>query len=299
VRSLLAIWAALASCVAAQDMRPRAAKIPRNGFDFWYRTLGFGAPVVILSGGPGMDCDYMTPVFAELARKRLAILPELAGTGRSRASSITSETAGLAANVAALDALRASMGHDRWTMLGHSAGAMLAIAYAGAHPDRVQALVLVSSGPVSGRYQAGAMDNVRLRLTAEERTAMDRALEKGDIGAAILSSTPGYFYDRQKALDFKEQFRPGSFHPDAMKVMNDDMHAPGVDLKSALGKLDRPVLVITGRQDPFDPAIQDEIAAPARSATVVYIDRCGHFPWIEQPREFFNAVADFLSLHAR
>ena len=298
MRSLLAILAALALCAAAQDT-PRAAKIPRAGFDFWYRTLGFGAPVVILSGGPGMDCDYIRPVFVELAKKRLAVLPELAGTGRSRASSITSETAGLAANVAALDALRSSMGHDRWTVLGHSAGAMLAIAYAGAHPDRVQTLVLVASGPVSGRYQAGAMDNVRLRLTAEERAAMDRALEKGDIGAGILSSTPGYFYDRQQALDFKAQFRPESFHLDAMKVMNADMHAPGVDLKIALGKVDRPVLVITGRQDPFDPAIQDEIAAAARTATVVYIDRCGHFPWIEQPREFFKTVADFLSLHAR
>jgi proline iminopeptidase len=294
----LAILGALAISAAAQDTA-REAKVPRPGFDFWYRTLGYGAPVVILSGGPGMDCEYVTPVFTEIAKKRLAILPELAGTGRSRASSIKSETAGLAANVAALDALRSSMGHDRWTVLGHSAGAMLAIAYAGAHPDRVQSLVLVSSGSISSRYAAGAMDNIRLRLTADERAATDRAMEKGDIGASILSSTPGYFYDRQKALDFQAQFRPDSFHLDAMKVMNADMHAPGVDLKSALGKLDRPVLVITGRQDPFDPAIQDEIAAAARSSTVVYIDRCGHFPWIEQPRDFFNTVADFLSAHAR
>ena len=289
---------AVALSAAAQDT-PREAKIQRPGFDLWYRTLGYGAPVVILSGGPGMDCEYVTPVFTEIAKKRLAILPELAGTGRSRASSITSETAGLAANVAALDALRASMGHDRWTVLGHSAGAMLAIAYAGAHPDRVQSLVLVSSGSISSRYAAGAMDNIRLRLTADERAATDRAMEKGDIGASILSSMPGYFYDRQKALDFQTQFRPESLHLDAMKVMTADMHAPGVDLKSALGKLDRPVLVITGRQDPFDSAIQDEIAAAARSSTVVYIDRCGHFPWIEQPRDFFNAVADFLNAHAR
>jgi proline iminopeptidase len=296
--SWLAILGALAVSAAAQET-PREAKIPRPGFDLWYRTLGYGAPVVILSGGPGMDCDYVTPVFTETAKKRLAVLPELAGTGRSRAASITSETAGLAANVAALDALRSSMGHDRWTVLGHSAGAILAIAYAGAHPDRVQSLVLISSGPISGRYAAGVMDNIRLRLNAEERAATDRAIEKGDFGASILSSTPGYFYDRQKALEFQAQFRPESFHLDAMKVMAADIYAPGVDLKSALAKLDRPVLVIAGRQDPFDPAIQDEIAAAARSSTVVYINRCGHFPWIEQPRDFFKAVVDFLNAHAR
>jgi proline iminopeptidase len=298
MRLRLALLASLAVCGTAQDA-PRAAKIQRPGFDFWYRTLGYGAPVVILSGGPGLDCDYLGPVFGEVARKRLAILPELAGTGRSRAASITTETAGLAANVAALDALRSSMGHERWTLLGHSAGAMLAIAYAGAHPERVQSLVLVSSGPISAKYEPGLMDNVRLRLIPEERAAMDRALEKGDILAAMLSSTPGYFYDRQKALDFKAQFRPEAFHPDAMAVMTADMHSPDVNLKSALVKLERPVLVIAGRQDPCDPAIQDEIAAAARGSTLVYIDRCGHFPWIEQPRDFFNAVMDFLNQHAR
>ncbi len=294
----VAFLAALMLPAAAQET-PREAKIQRPGFDFWYRTLGYGAPVVILSGGPGMDCDNMIPIFTEIGKKRLAILPELAGTGRSRAASITSATAGLAANIAALDALRASMGHERWTLLGHSAGAMLAIAYAGAHPNRVQSLVLVSSGPISSKYASGAMDNVRLRLTPAERAAMDRALETGDIAAMIVPSAPGYFYDRQKGIEFAAQFRPESFHLDAMAVMNADMHAPEVDLKNALGKVDRPVLVITGRQDPFDPAIQDEIAAAARKPRLVYIDRCGHFPWIEQPDDFFRAVSDFLNLHAR
>jgi proline iminopeptidase len=298
VRLRLALLAAFALSAPAQEAI-HAAKIQRPGFDFWYRTLGYGAPIVILAGGPGLDCDYVTPVFIEIAKKRLAILPELAGTGRSRGASITSETAGLAANVAALDALRSSMGHDRWTVLGHSAGAMLAVAYAGAHPDRIQSLVLVSSVPISGKYAAGTTDNIQLRLNAEERAATDRAFQKGDIGEMILSSMPGYFYDRRKALDYKDQFRPEWFHLDAMKMINADMHAPSVDLKAVLGKLDRPALVITGRQDPFDPAIQDEIAAAARSSTLVYIDRCGHFPWIEQPRDFFTALADFLNAHAR
>jgi hypothetical protein len=52
--SWLAILGALAVTAAAQDT-PHAAKIQRPGFDLWYRTLGYGAPVVILSGGPGMD----------------------------------------------------------------------------------------------------------------------------------------------------------------------------------------------------------------------------------------------------
>ena len=66
------------------------AKISREGFDLWYRTYGSGRPVLVLSGGPGLDCDYMEPVAQELARKNQAVLVEQRGTGRSRPPVVSS-----------------------------------------------------------------------------------------------------------------------------------------------------------------------------------------------------------------
>jgi proline iminopeptidase len=56
----------------------------------------------------------------------------------------------LARAIADLDALRASWGHERWTVFGHSWGATLALAYAWTHPERTRAVVYCSGvGPGS------------------------------------------------------------------------------------------------------------------------------------------------------
>ena len=34
----------------------------RDGVELFYRTAGWGSPVIFLSGGPGFSVDYMIPV---------------------------------------------------------------------------------------------------------------------------------------------------------------------------------------------------------------------------------------------
>jgi hypothetical protein len=40
-------------------------KISRDGFTLYYRTEGSGKPIIFLSGGPGLEVDYVKPA-AEL-----------------------------------------------------------------------------------------------------------------------------------------------------------------------------------------------------------------------------------------
>jgi proline iminopeptidase len=68
------------------------AKISREGLDLWYRTYGSGRSVLALSGGPGLDCDYVEPVAQELAKKSRAVFVELRGTGRSCPPVVDAET---------------------------------------------------------------------------------------------------------------------------------------------------------------------------------------------------------------
>jgi hypothetical protein len=58
-------------------------KLPRGDFALYYRVGGVGRPVVIFSGGPGDDSEYLMPVAQDVARSAQAIVPELRGTGRS------------------------------------------------------------------------------------------------------------------------------------------------------------------------------------------------------------------------
>ena len=133
----------------------REGKLPREGFDLRYRIYGHGSPLLVLSGGPGFDSDYMEPVAAELASDNETILVDLRGTGRSRPPQINRDTVNLKLYLADLEALRERLGYDRWTVLGHSAGANLALNYALSFPparrcagaDRFRAR---AAGPDSG-----------------------------------------------------------------------------------------------------------------------------------------------------
>lgn len=99
-----------------------------------------GAPVVVLHGGPGGGCSPGMRRFFDPKHYR-AVLFDQRGCGRS------SPHAGVENNttwdlVADIERIRRDLGIERWTVFGGSWGACLALLYAQAHPERVNALVL-------------------------------------------------------------------------------------------------------------------------------------------------------------
>ena len=292
--SLLALpWLAM----SLQAQEHQEGHVTNNGLQVHYRVYGAGAPVVILSGGPGFDCDYMQPLAQKLGKGYRAILVDLRGTGRSVPPVINHDTVNLKLTLADLEAIREQIGVERWTVLGHSAGAVLAMAYAASYPSRVSSLLLVNSGPIRAASAAAEMDNVMLHLTPQEREEMSKSGAK-DFGSLFKYLAPGYFYDRSHLAQLPPAFGPANFHEETANLLAADIFSGDGDLRPGLKDFSRPVLVIAGRQDPCDPAMQYEIHLALKNSTLRLLDRCGHFSWIEQPEQFYHAVRDFLSAHA-
>ncbi len=104
-----------------------------------------GRPALYLHGGPGAGCTPGARKYFDPGIFR-AVLFDQRGSGRSRPAAETPEH-DLATNttphlVADIEVLRVHLGVERWTVLGVSWGTTLALAYAEAHPDRVEGLVL-------------------------------------------------------------------------------------------------------------------------------------------------------------
>jgi len=295
LRRVFIISLALAACIGAQS--PETRRVARAGFDLYYRVYGTGAPIAILSGGPGMDCDYMGPVAREIAKTNRAVIIELRGTGRSMPPVLNPQTINVDEYVSDLEAVRADLRTERWTLLGHSAGAMLAMSYGARCPEHVVSLVLVGSGPVR-RVSGNVMnDNVNLRLTPEERKQIPLLAKGGWPTAALVRlTTPGLFYDREKARAFLAGFRDESFHEETHRLLNLAQHAES-DMRPSLKSFNRPALVIAGRQDPIDPGVQYEIHLALKNSQLEFLNRCGHFAWVEQPDEFYRIVKAFLAAH--
>lgn len=99
-----------------------------------------GQPVLFLHGGPGAGASPLHRRFFDPEHYRIIIFDQR-GAGRSLPLGETAfnSTPHL---VDDMEALRVMLGLERWMVFGGSWGSTLALAYAVAHPDRCQALIL-------------------------------------------------------------------------------------------------------------------------------------------------------------
>jgi proline iminopeptidase len=120
-----------------------------DGHSIYWEAWGerSGKPAVVLHGGPGSGCAPWWVRYFDLARCRVCLFDQR-GCGRSTPSAATDLSA-LTANttrhlVSDVERLRASLGVERWLVLGGSWGSTLGLAYAQSHPEAVSAMVLFS-----------------------------------------------------------------------------------------------------------------------------------------------------------
>ena len=113
-----------------------------------------GKPAIFLHGGPGTGCSPGQRRFFDPSAYR-AVLFDQRGSGRSRPLASEAD-ADLRTNttphlIADIELLREHLGVDSWTVLGMSWGTTLGLAYAQAHPSRVNAMVLAMVTTTSRR----------------------------------------------------------------------------------------------------------------------------------------------------
>ncbi len=100
-----------------------------------------GRPVLIVHGGPGSG-SRVSPNLFDLSRYRAVWIDQRAsGQSRPRGSVRRNCTQLLVRDI---EAVRQALGIARWIVYGGSWGSALALAYAAAHPDRVDGLLLRS-----------------------------------------------------------------------------------------------------------------------------------------------------------
>jgi proline iminopeptidase len=73
------------------------------------------------------------------------------------------------------------------------------------------------------------------------------------------------------------------------------LHGLGAwDWRPLLGRLQVPVLLIHGRENPIPIEASMEYAMRLPQGRLLVLDESGHFPWLERPVLFFVALNAFL-----
>ncbi len=99
-----------------------------------------GVPVLVVHGGPGAGCDPFQRRFFDPEKYRIVLFDQR-GSGRSTPHAELKEN-DLSALVQDIEHIRETLGVDQWVLFGGSWGSTLSLAYAQAHPAKVQAMIL-------------------------------------------------------------------------------------------------------------------------------------------------------------
>ena len=298
--ALLAVGVA---CVhEAGDRAPLEAEGYADGIDVrlhWHARGRGPQTLIIASGGPGFSSETVAPLERLAGGERRVIRFDPRGTGRSGRPADGDYH--LEDYVDDLESVRIASGAARVDLLGQSFGGLVVLAYASAHPDRVRDVVLVGSAPPFASSLSRGQSRFAERLVALARRgitppAIPNSVDD-DCRAAFATIQPAYFADPSDPAASEDEGATCSRSVAAaswQQLPSDDY-----DLRPRIASLDRPVLVVQGRADPFGTEWADDVIAslPHARAKELLLDRCGHHPWHEEgecPSEFFDAVEAFL-----
>ncbi|MCG7625172.1 alpha/beta fold hydrolase [Epibacterium sp. Ofav1-8] len=262
-----------------------------NGANIYVETVGKGPAILLMHGGFGLSHNYLRPYFDQLSTNFQVIYYDHFGNGKSDKPDdyrvMTFER--LASDA---DQLMTALGHDRFTLIGHSCGGFIAQEFVIRYADRLDGLVLVDTAPaldfelhVSGSdVQLAALDKLFSQPMADDtewRSTWNTVLRM-------------YFHQWSEEVGADLDARTDYEHR-AWNASGDLFYT--FNAVGRLGAVATPTLVISGRHDGITPPDSgaERIAAEMPNAELSIFGESGHYPFIEESDAFFDKLNTWLS----
>ncbi len=281
----------------------------------WYRIVGEltdgpAAPLVLLHGGPGAPHDYLEPL-SELASigHRPCVFYDQIGCGRSQHlpdAPVDFWTVELFCRelAALLDHLDIS---GRYHVLGQSWGGMLAMEHALRHPPGLRSLVVANS-PASIELWIEEANRLRGLLPADVQDALTRHEAAATTDSEEYRQAMMRFYERHLCrIPFPEVLQRTFAQLDEDPTVYHTMNGPsefhvigtmrGWDITPRLGRIELPVLVISGEHDEATPTVVRPLVEALPHARWELFEGASHSTHLEQRDRFLELVDSFLADH--
>jgi pimeloyl-ACP methyl ester carboxylesterase len=260
-----------------------------------YRTAGSG-PALLLLHGIANSSETWEAVAPLLSERFTLIAPDLMGHG---ASATPRGDYSLGAHASGARDIVTALGHDRVTVLGHSLGGGIAMQFAYQFPERVERLVLVSSGGLGREVhlllRAASLpgaDYVLPALTSQRMLRLGR--EVGGLLARVGLRPGGDLEVLGRGFEALDNTGSRQAFLHTVRAVIE----PGGQRVSANSRLSLaavlPTLIVWGRRDSIIPVSHGAAAHEAmpRSRLEVF-ERSGHMPHDDDPYRFAKILTDF------
>ena len=272
-------------------------QIELHGHRVNYRLAGKG-PLIVLVHGITSNSECWREVMPWLADDFTVLAPDLLGHGESAKPR---GDYSLGAYASGIRDLIVALGYERGTFLGHSLGGGVAMQLAYQFPERCERLALVSSGGLGPEVhfllRAAALPGAEWVLpliarpgTRDAGRAAGRFLSRLGFRPApdLAEFARGYgsLADAEARQAFVHTLR-AVIDPTGQRVSARDRLYLAAEL---------PSLVIWGARDRIIPVEHGRRAHEEMPGSrFVEIPEAGHFPQLDQPRRFVEALTDFMA----
>ena len=275
--------------------------IPINGTRLFVHREGAGEPAIVIHGGPVLDHGYLQPYLEPLGDELELVFYDQRLSGRSDGV-VDSASVRLDTFVDDIEALRQALGLERVHLIAHSWGGLLAMKYATAHPGQLRSLILLNPMPPTAALWRDEQRELAASVVPQDTagagalrtTEAFAAGEPAAIGALLRHSYRSQFRDRCLAEELA--FHIGEDY--LQRSLQFGLIIGGLttfDLMEALREVDVPTPILYGEDEPGASIGGDAIAEAIPGAQRVTIPATGHFPFVEQPEAFLDAVRAFLA----
>ncbi len=305
---------ALSKGPSPTDRRDHPAEAPRPiglpsldpQFDEWqielhgrrviYRIAGSGPPVVLIHGMLNSSSHWQA-VALNLAREHTVLAPDLIGHGDSAAPR---GDYSLGAHAASIRDLMAAIGIDRATIVGHSLGGGVAMQFFYQFPQRVERLILISSGglghEVSPVLRTAALPGVSALLSAIRPGLLAGLWQTGARLRERKHSTGVYLQAVARALRPLENADARAAFLHTLRSVI-DVHGQRVSATDRLYLLESmPTMVVWGERDNTIPIEHGRLAHEAiPDSEFRTLPDAAHFPHLEDPDGLSDLLREFIA----
>lgn len=269
-----------------------------------YKTYGYGPRIMFLHDGPGLSQSYLIPKMADiLTQDHRVTFIDQRGSGQSYYKKIDSKAINLDVFVRDVEAMRRHLGYRKFTLIGHSWGALIAMQYANIAQEYLTAMILINPMPITSKgYKAFVEEHNRrlspikddlVKISTSENFLLG---ERSAINQYYKKLFSNYFVDASEAkeLSFNSLQKNGLDGFKVENVFNETLFANEYDMREELKKIKIPVLIVHSDHDPIPMWAVEETKETLPNSRLAIISNCGHFPHIEKTVELDLIINEFL-----
>lgn len=262
-----------------------------------FEKYGTGTQAIILVGGLiGKNNDYLKEVAQKLTKFNTSVyVPNFYSTTKKKR---TFAEVSINQFINDIENLRKHQKIEKLILIGHSFGGTLSLIYSSKHPKHVSSLLLLNPGFIdSKKYNRG--ENSAFNKLIEPKDSSFLFFEsfmKGEISDIVFHNKidsiqiNNLIYKNSVSDSIWNEVKLSKVSAGYEERVYFDMIRNPFDLTKKLNSIHTNVIIFSGEYDNYSKNNSMQLAKKLENANSVIISNSGHFPWFENPDEFYSKL---------